>query len=95
MPGFDGPIEGAVALAGQFAGALPSPESWILRFPGMRWAIGKVAGEAADTVAGRILEAELSQGAIKRSHAPPLSRRNRGGPADRPGGAGNRRLVHD
>lgn len=69
-PGFDGPLEGAVALAGQLGGGMQSPESWITRFPGMRWAIGKVAGEAAETVAGRILEAALSQGTINTATDP-------------------------
>jgi hypothetical protein len=45
-------------------GFISTRSPWITRFPGTRWAIGKVVGEAADTVATRILEAGISQGAL-------------------------------
>lgn len=64
-PSWSGPLEGAVALAGQFAGGMLSPEAWIMRVPGVNKVVQPMMGRFAGTAIERTAEAAASQGAIQ------------------------------
>lgn len=61
MRSFDGPLEGAVALAGQLGGGMTSPEALITRVPGVNSLVERLVGG----VAGRVLGAAGAQAAVQ------------------------------
>ncbi|MGX9983974.1 LPD38 domain-containing protein [Methylobacterium fujisawaense] len=61
MRGFDGPLEGAVALAGQLGGGMTSPEALITRVPGVNSLVERLVGG----VAGRVLGAGAAQATVQ------------------------------
>ncbi|WP_448150022.1 LPD38 domain-containing protein [Labrys miyagiensis] len=66
MPSWSGPLEGAVALAGQMVGGMTSPESLVSRIPGVSRIFGPITGRAV----GRIGEAAVSQGIVNTATDP-------------------------
>ncbi|MBP27842.1 LPD38 domain-containing protein [Methylobacterium sp.] len=61
MRSFDGPLEGAVALAGQLGGGMTSPEALITRVPGVNSLVERLVGG----VAGRVLGAGAAQATVQ------------------------------
>ncbi|AWV18824.1 hypothetical protein A3862_27480 [Methylobacterium sp. XJLW] len=61
MRGFDGPLEGAVALAGQLGGGMTSPEALVTRVPGVNSLVERLVGG----VAGRVLGAGAAQATVQ------------------------------
>ncbi|WP_298704683.1 hypothetical protein, partial [uncultured Variovorax sp.] len=68
MRGFDGPLEGAVALAGQLGGGMTSPEALITRVPGVNSLVERLVGG----VAGRVLGAAGAQAAVQGAANPAI-----------------------